>query len=91
METEYCGYVSMTDTFLSGWGGAKDKIAKLVICCRTPEEVDVALTWARLRDEMKYISFQKKKPYYSKSRYQVTYWDYSEETTSLLSYIKRKG
>ena len=66
-------YVTMTDSFLSGWGKAKNKTAKYVIPCSNKEEAEVVARNARARSEMKYVSIALEKPVYDPKRYQVTY------------------
>lgn len=48
-------YVSMTDSFLSGWGPAKDKTNKLVFECDSYQEALRVLQYARCRGDMKYV------------------------------------
>lgn len=66
-------YVSMTDTSLSGWGGAKNKINKLIIKCDSCEEAEIVEDNAQHRTDMRYINIRTEKPYYSTSRYLVQY------------------
>ena len=66
-------YVTMTDSFLSGWGKAKNKIAKYVIACNNREEAEIVAKNARSRDEMKYVNIALERPSYDPKRYQVSY------------------
>ena len=66
-------YVTMTDTFMSGWGEAKDKINKLVFVCDSIEEAQIVKDNAEQRSDQKYINIRAKKPYYSKAAYYVQY------------------
>ena len=68
-------YVTMTDTFMSGWGMAEGKINKLVIGCDTEEEAKIVQDNAENRNDQKYINIAYKKPYYSPSKYEVSYHD----------------
>jgi hypothetical protein len=62
-------YVTMTDSFLSGWGRAEGKINKLVFECDSKEEAFTVMENAEARGDQKYINYTYKKPYYSPSRY----------------------
>ena len=64
-------YVSMTDTFLSGWGLSEGKINKLIFECDNYEEVMVVLNKAKNRKEMKYVKVHDKMPKYNESKYFV--------------------
>lgn len=66
-------YVTMTDSFLSGWGLAKDKTAKIVIECNSYGEALVVLDNAKNRTEMKRATICKNKPKYNLDRYQVSH------------------
>lgn len=68
-------YVSMTDKFMSGWGGAKGKIAKYVLICKNVEEANIVYDNAIHRKEMKYVSMGTAMPKYNPKKYQVTYAD----------------
>ena len=48
-------YVVMTDTFLSGWGGAKDKINKLILICTDKTQSEIVKDNAKNRTDMKHI------------------------------------
>lgn len=62
-------YVTMTDKFLSGWGMADGKINKLIFECEDKKEAFVVMENAEAREDMKYINYSYKKPYYSPSKY----------------------
>lgn len=66
-------YVTMTDRFMSGWGKANERINKLVLECETWQEAEIVESNANKRDEMKYVNILTKKPYYSPSRYYVSW------------------
>lgn len=70
-------YVTMTDSFLSGWGMAKDKINKLVIECDSLQEAEIVADNARRRSDMKYVNICANKPRYSSSKYHVSWHDKS--------------
>jgi hypothetical protein len=61
-------YVSMTDKFMSGWGGAEGKTNKFIIECETMEQAEIIQRNARRRSEMKYINICIDKPRYNKNR-----------------------
>jgi len=65
-------YVTMTDSFMSGWGEAEGKINKLVIACNTYKQAEAVARNAELRPEMKYVNITSKKPYYNPRRYLVS-------------------
>jgi hypothetical protein len=58
-------YVTMTDQFMSGWGGAEGRKSKLVFECADRMEAEIVAENARLRSEMKYINITTTKPHYS--------------------------
>jgi hypothetical protein len=71
-------YVSMTDTFMSGWGLAKGKINKYLVVCDTWEEAEIIQKNALLRPEMKFVNITLRKPNYSRKRYivsMVNFWE----------------
>lgn len=65
-------YVTMNDTFMSGWGKADGKTNKLIIECSTLDEVEIVSENAHYRDEMKYINWHYKNyPYYNPNKFLV--------------------
>ena len=71
-------YVTMTDSFLSGWGKAKNRIAKYVLPASNKEEAEIVARNARARGEMKYVNIALEKPVYDPKKYQVTYGNKTE-------------
>lgn len=71
-------FVTMTDKFMSGWGRAEGKINKFVVSCDTYKQAETIERNAHKRNEMKYINITSKKPYYSSSRYLVSWKEYNE-------------
>jgi hypothetical protein len=65
-------YVTMTDSFMSGWGEATDKINKLIFVCED-EEAKIVEDNAHERTDMKYINICASKPYYNKRDYLAQY------------------
>ena len=67
-------FVSMTDKFMSGWGGAASKKSKYVVECDTHAQAEHIERVARvMRSEMAYINISTKAPkFYPLHRYQVT-------------------
>ena len=57
-------YVTMTDSFMSGWGLARGKSNKLIIECETSEQVHTVYRNAVNRSEMKYVNIRNSKPRY---------------------------
>lgn len=70
-------YVTMTDSFLSGWGMAEGKTNKLVIECNNLQEAEIVANNARARSDMKYVNICTTKPRYSSSAYYVSWHDKS--------------
>lgn len=65
-------YVTMNDTFMSGWGHAEGKTNKLIIECETLEQVETVMENAENRNEMKYVNWHMKKyPYYNPNKFLV--------------------
>ena len=71
-------YVTMTDSFMSGWGMAKGKVNKFVVACGNYSQAEEIAEKAHKRDEMKYIRIARNMPYYSPSRYLTSYREYRE-------------
>lgn len=66
-------YVTMTDSFMSGWGKAEGKTNKLVLECDSLREANIVATYADQRNEMKRVSVRKTKPKYNESNYYTQY------------------
>jgi hypothetical protein len=49
-------YVTMTDSFMSGWGRASGQINKLVFECDTFEEAETVEAHANNRTDQKYVN-----------------------------------
>ena len=64
-------YVTMTDTFMSGWGHSRDKINKLIFVCKSFQEAQVVMENAQNRTDQKNINYKDTKPYYSPKKYLV--------------------
>ncbi|HHT7008467.1 hypothetical protein [Bacillus cereus group sp. BfR-BA-01328] len=62
-------YVTMTDTFLGGWGEAEGKINKLIFVCDSYEEAKVVKDNAKHRSDMEHVNITDKKPSYKESKY----------------------
>ena len=60
-------YVTMTDKFMSGWGGAEGKTNKFIIEYDEWEKALIIENNAKKRPEMKYININVKKPKYNKA------------------------
>ena len=71
-------YVTMTDSFMSGWGMARGRTAKFVVGVDNYAQAQRIARNARCRSEMKYVNIVRNKPRYDPRRYQVTYRDYSQ-------------
>ena len=79
-------FVWMTDKFMSGWGQAKGKINKLIIRCDTLEQAECIFKNAQMRDEMKNINYGRKLPYFSESKYKLSF-----KTWDQLGYVWKTG
>lgn len=55
-------YVTALDTFMSGWGPARDRKNVLVIPCESEEEAAVVAANARGRSEMEQVCIHTDKP-----------------------------
>ncbi|QVW28899.1 hypothetical protein [Bacillus phage SWEP1] len=66
-------YVTMTDTFMSGWGEAEGKTNKLVLVCDSYEQAEIVEENAKNRGDMKYVSIASTKPHYNPSKYHVQF------------------
>ena len=71
-------YVTMTDTFMSGWGMAENRINKYVVVCDTDTQARTIVKNAGKRREMKYINMRSTKPSYPASKYLTTRKRYAE-------------
>lgn len=67
-------FVSMTDNFMSGWGGARGQKSKYVVNCETLVQAQhIAEVARKQRSEMSYINITTKEPkFYPVRKYQVT-------------------
>lgn len=84
-------FVTMTDTFMSGWGEAEGKTNKLVFVCDTYEEAQIVKDNAAQRSDQKHINIRASKPYYNKENYYVEYKakrDYS--TWYIKNYFRKR-
>ena len=68
-------YVSMTDKFLSGWGGAKGKRAKYVIVCDTYQQAMIIEKNACFRPEMRYVNICSNMPRYKNAQVTFEHFD----------------
>jgi hypothetical protein len=62
-------YVTMTDTFMSGWGMADGKKNKLIFECDNLKEAHIVANNAEKRGDQKYVNIRHTKPYYSPTNY----------------------
>lgn len=70
-------YVTMTDSFMSGWGMSRGRKNKYVVGCDTYKQAEVVLHNAQRRPEMKYPNLTSRKPYYPDNVY-VSYRDFKQ-------------
>lgn len=62
-------YVTMTDTFMSGWGEAENKINKLILVCENKDEAQIVFNNASNRGDMEDVEIVNIKPSYPKGKY----------------------
>ena len=60
-------YVTMTDSFMSGWGKAQGKKNKFIVVCDTYEQAAIIERNAHKRGEMKYINICLNRPRYGQN------------------------
>ena len=71
-------YVTMTDSFMSGWGRAEGRINKFVVACDSFSQAEIIAMKARQRSEMKYVRISTRKPCYDSTRYLTSWRKYDE-------------
>ncbi len=59
---DYKYYVTMIDTFMSGWGESEGRKNKLAFECESYEEAQIVAGNGTGREEMKYVYICSKKP-----------------------------
>ena len=67
MKPQY--YVTMLDTFMSGWGMAKDKENIMIVECDSLEDAELIAENATKRSEMKNIDIWTEMPEYDDALY----------------------
>lgn len=55
-------YVTMTDTFMSGWGPAEGKVNKFIVECENYDQANIILRNAKKREEMRHVYINTRKP-----------------------------
>ena len=65
-------WITMKDTFMSGWGKAEGLTNIFRVTCDTFAQANAILDAANARGEMKYVIFRSDKSYYPPSRYIVS-------------------
>jgi len=68
-------YVTMTDTFMSDWGQAKNRTNKLVLVCETRAEACTVRDNAKARSDMESITIEQARPRYYEGLYKVSWHD----------------
>lgn len=79
-------YVTATDSFLSGWGGAENKIAKRIVICRNFDQAEACMK-AMKRDGFKHVNISLTIPRYA-SKYVVTVSDFNDSPAWNEKYFK---
>jgi len=64
-------YVSMTDSFMSGWGKARGKKAKFIYKCNDFDTARIVAQNARDRTDQKYVSISESMPRFSEEDYHI--------------------
>lgn len=59
-------YVTATDKFMSGWGKAKGKIAKLVVCCSNREQFNRVYKNMKKDRTLSFVKQAVNKPHWGK-------------------------
>lgn len=70
--------VTMTDTFLSGWGESTNKISKYVVVCEDVVQAELIALNAEKRSDMRTVRIEKKMPYYSGKKYHTKIVHFNE-------------
>lgn len=73
MKTNKKYYVTMTDSFMSGWGKAQNLQNKLIFICDSYEEACIVADNAEHRSDQKYINICSNKPSYYRSTFGTDY------------------
>ena len=71
-------YVAMTDTFMSGWGKAENRINKYIVACDNQQQAEQIEAAAKKRSEMKYITVYTGIPNYDPCEYLVSMKHYND-------------
>jgi hypothetical protein len=72
-------YVTMRDTFMSGWGKAEGLINIYQVECDTKEQAEQVAYAGRGRDEMRSVTISEgKPPYYSRRTHLVSEKHYND-------------
>ena len=66
-------YVTATDKFLSGWGGAKGKKHKLIVECTSVDQAQRVVRNMKKDRTLSYVNYSYKKPSYPERSY-TTKW-----------------
>ena len=66
-------WVSMIDTFMSGWGDARGRKNVLVLECADMEEAERVREYAETRPEMRCVRVHEEEPYFPSSEYFVSW------------------
>lgn len=73
--SDFSYFVTMSDTFLSGWGNAERKTAKRVVLCKTWREAQIimdGISNCRNNNGMRYVNVCNKFPKYNRNKYTVS-------------------
>lgn len=73
-------YVSMVDTFMSGWGMAEGKTNVMLVECATDEQAQLVAKNAKKRSEMRKVKvhYGEKAPYFGGQKILVTRKSFSD-------------
>ena len=72
-------YVTMTDNFMSGWGGASKRKSKYVVECDDHDQAKQIERVAKtMRSEMAYVNITSRKPSWPARTHQTTFKKFSD-------------
>ena len=70
---KYKYYVCCTDKFLSGWGGAENRISKFIIACDNRQQAETIADNLKKEKCFKYININVNKPNYNTRYYHSSF------------------
>ena len=71
-------YVTTTDTFMSGWGTAENRVSKFVIVCDSYADAEIVRYNMRKEPCFKNVRICVNKPHYPTNRYHTSFKTFAE-------------